>query len=107
MSDQQPNQEAAQPSAELGVMMSAYIADGIKQFGTFVEGLSETMPIGAVVTANLTSFVQLLAVASFENGRTAAEAKDAMTASLLGMQEYIDEIYSRLEARQKAEQASN
>jgi hypothetical protein len=107
MSDQQTNQEAAQPSAELSVMMSAYIADGIKQFGTFVEELTEKLPMGAVVTANLTSFVQLLAVASFESGRTAAEAKEAMTSSLLAMQEYVDEIYARLEARKKAEQAPN
>ncbi len=107
MSDQQTNQAAAESPAELGVMMSAYIADGIKQFGTFVEGLTENLPIGAVVTANLTSFVQLLAVASYENGRTAAEAKEAMATSLLSMQEYIDEIYARLEARNKSEQASN
>jgi len=104
MSEQQASESM---SPEINAMMQAYIADAMVEFGKFVEDITERVPVGAVVTANLTSFVQMLAVASFENGRTAAEAKEAMAASILGMQEYVDEIYVRLQQRKDAQAQAN
>lgn len=86
-------------SEKISAMMSAHIGDCLRDFGTLIENLTETKPIGAIVTANLTSFVQVLAVSAFENGRTAEEAKQAMTSAIAGMEEYIDELFVGLSER--------